>query len=228
MVAHDFRDPLAALLAQVGALKRKAQVEESVVIRPADIERLERIGWRLDRLVSDLSDAMLIEAGTVPLRRQPMNVRAAVDTLLDRSSEMLAGHPVSVRVEGEPMVVLADPDRFEQILSNLLENAAKFSPEGAPIEVLVSGAKGGTNVAVCDRGVGIPEQELGRLFDRAYQSRRARQNKSGLGLGLYLTKGLIEAHGGSIRVESQLGRGSTFEVFFPAVPRAEAEARPTM
>ena len=225
MVAHDFRDPLAALLAQVGALKRRARDGETLV-RISDLQRLEKLGWRLDRLVGDLFDSMLVEHESVPLRRRAVSLPAEVSALLGRLAPMLAGHPVSLQVEGEPSEVLVDPVRADQILANLLENAAKFSPPGTPIELVVAAARGGATVAVRDHGVGIGPEELEQLFDRWYQARRARENKTGLGLGLYLTKGLVEAHGGTIGVESALGRGTTFRIFFPAASRRESEARP--
>lgn len=226
MVAHDFRDPLAALLAQVGALRRRARGDE-VSVRVSDLERLERLGWRLDRLVSDVVDAILVETGNVPLRRKAVELPSAIPNLLRRLGSTLADHPVSLKVEGQPAAAFADPARTEQVLINLLDNAAKFSPAGSPIEILVAPARGGTRVSVRDHGVGIAPEEFERLFERGYQARRARENKTGLGLGLYLTKGFVEAHGGSIEVESTPGRGSTFHVFLPAPARKEPAVLPT-
>ncbi|MGI5864454.1 MAG: sensor histidine kinase [Myxococcales bacterium] len=226
MVAHDFRDPLAALRAQVGALRRRARGDE-VSVRVSDLERLERLERRLDRLVGDVVDAMLVESGHVPLRRRAVELTSAIPNLLRRLGPTLASHPVSLMVEGQPPAVFADPARTDQVLVNLLENAAKFSSAGSPIEVLVAPARGGARVSVRDHGVGIVPEELERLFDREYQARRARENKTGLGLGLYLTKGFVEAHGGSIEVESTPGRGSTFHVFLPAPARKEPAMLPT-
>jgi signal transduction histidine kinase len=114
------------------------------------------------------------------------------------------------------VTVPVDPLRFDQILTNLLDNAAKFSPDEEPIGVTVLPSDGGIDVAIEDRGIGIPSEDVSRLYDRFYQSRRARERKSGLGLGLYITKGLVEAHGGRIWLATQPAKGSTFHVWFPA------------
>src|SRR5262249_551460 len=95
------------------------------------------------------------------------------------------------------------------------DNAAKYSPENAPIAVTIRGVADGVTISVADRGVGIASEDLPRLFDRFYQSKRARASKSGLGLGLSITKGLVEAHGGGISVRSVPERGSTFTVWLP-------------
>ena len=126
--------------------------------------------------------------------------------------------------------VLVDPARFDQVLINLIENAAKYSPQGTPIQVTIEGAQGGAVVTVEDRGAGIAADDLPRLFDRFYQAPRARSHNSGLGLGLYIAKGLVECHGGRIWVDSRPGQGSRFHVWMPAggetAPSREAEASP--
>jgi signal transduction histidine kinase len=116
--------------------------------------------------------------------------------------------------------VLADPARFDQIFTNLLENAAKYSAPASAIRVVIEGADHGVTVTVEDRGPGIAAVELPRLFDRFYQAPRARAQKSGLGLGLYIVKGLVDAQGGRIWVESEPGEGSRFHVWLPAAEGA--------
>ena len=110
----------------------------------------------------------------------------------------------------------ADPLRLGQVLTNLLENAAKFSGEGTPIRVVIEPAGRGAALCVEDRGPGIPPEEVPRLFDRYFQAQRARTKRRGLGLGLFITKGLVEAHGGAITAESGLGAGTVFRGWLPA------------
>jgi signal transduction histidine kinase len=119
--------------------------------------------------------------------------------------------------------VLADPRRVDQIVTNLVENASKYASEGTPIRITVAAADGGVALSVHDEGPGIASEELPRLFDRYFQTRRARAKRRGLGLGLFIAKGLVEAHGGTITVESVPGEGSTFRIWLPAVGTAAVD-----
>jgi two-component system OmpR family sensor kinase len=121
-----------------------------------------------------------------------------------------------VRVRGPVPPVALDSARLEQILQNLLENAAKYAPGATPIQVDVDGDAAGVCVRVIDQGPGIDPDDLPRVFDRFYQSTSARERKNGFGLGLFITKGLVVAHGGRIDVESERCRGSVFRIWFPA------------
>ena len=120
-----------------------------------------------------------------------------------------------MEVPEEVPLVLVDVDQLERILRNLLSNAVKYSEKGTPITVTISNREGQVQTAVSDRGPGIPPEDAGKLFGRYYRTTSARTQKSGLGLGLYITKMLVEAHGGRIWVESELGKGSTFHFTLP-------------
>jgi signal transduction histidine kinase len=197
MVAHDLRNPLQAMMLQLELLLRHHSGESAVQVPIAALRRLSRNGQRLARLVQDLLDSARIEGGRVHLDREPLELPRVVAELVQQLELTLGNHPVQLRVEGEPQVVLADPLRLEQILTNLLENAAKFSSEGSPIEVTMARSNGGARVTVCDRGPGIPPEDLPGLFDRHHQAKRAREKRSGLGLGLYIARGMVDAHGGA-------------------------------
>jgi signal transduction histidine kinase len=131
---------------------------------------------------------------------------------------LLGDHPVKLELRGAPPVVAADPLRVEQILGNLLDNAAKYSGAGTTICVTVEASGSGAVVAVQDSGAGIEPQDLPKLFDRYYQAQRARGQRSGSGLGLFIAKGLVDAQGGVLGVESTPGTGSVFRVWLPAAP----------
>lgn len=218
VVAHDLRNPLQAILLQVDALIRHADGSDTAVVPVKALRRVQSGGERLSQMVDDLLDASRIEASRISLQLRAVDLVDAVDALLDRMRPMLGGHRTEIEVEGAPLPVLADPSRLDQILTNLIENAAKYSDVGAPIRIVVRPEQKGTLVSVDDQGPGIAAAELPRLFDRFYQTQRARQKKTGLGLGLYITKGLIDAHGGRIDVRSELGKGSSFSVWLPAAP----------
>jgi signal transduction histidine kinase len=218
VVAHDLRNPLQAILLQVDALLRHAEAGGTAVVPVKALQRVQAGGERLSQMVDDLLDASRIEASRLSIHRRAVDVVDAVDALVDRIRATLLGHPTEIEVEGSPGPVLADPTRLDQILTNLLENAAKYSTEGAPIRIGIEADQGGTRVTVEDQGPGIAPEDVPRLFDRFFQTKRAREKKTGLGLGLYITKGLVEAHGGRIRVTSVLGRGSKFSVWLPAAP----------
>ncbi len=215
VVAHDLRTPIQAMQLQLELLLRDARDGEARV--PVSVlHRLERGGKLLGQMVADLLDATCIEAACLSLHPQRVHLPDVVTALVERIRPTLGTHPVEVRTEGTPPPVRADPARLDQILTNLLENAAKYSGEEAPISVLVRPQGAGAAVSVKDRGPGIAPQELPLLFDRFYQAKLAREKKTGLGLGLYITKGLVEAHGGRVDVQTELGAGSTFSVWLPS------------
>jgi signal transduction histidine kinase len=184
----------------------------------ATLQTMKRNGYRLERLTRDLLEASRIDARRVVLEQRELDLPELVSGLVNQIAGALGSHPVSVDIAGEPPRVWADPLRIEQILTNVLENASKYSDDGAPIRIGVAGANGGTVLSIQDRGRGIAPDEIPRLFDRYYQTKRARGAERGLGLGLYITRGLVEAHGGRIDVESAPGLGSTFRIWFPAAP----------
>lgn len=215
IVAHDLRNPITAIRATADiALMRAHDGNDDLVVSRSGVERVRHAAARLDNMVKDLMDASRIEVGRLALETTQVDAADAVNSLLSQIRPTLGVHPLEIDIEGAPRICV-DPLRLEQILTNVVENAAKYSPDAAPIVVRVRQRDQGVVIAVVDRGSGIPRDELPLLFDRFYQAQRARAMRKGLGLGLYITKGLVEAHGGRISVDSEPGRGSTFEVWLP-------------
>jgi PAS domain S-box-containing protein len=210
-VVHDFRSPLHAILLQLELLATRIGEDASAQ------SVVDSIRWdvtRLVRLTTDMLDATRVAIEDVPLMREVVDLGAIVARIADGMRPRLAPHPVELRVRPVPPVSV-DPARIEQIVQNLLDNAAKYSPEHAPIGIDIEPHAGGACIRVTDRGSGIAPNDLPRLFDRFFQTHTARELGKGFGLGLFIAKGLVLAHGGRIDVESELGRGSEFRVWFP-------------
>lgn len=182
----------------------------------AALRNVQRSAERIGAMVNDLLDAARIEAARLSLRPEQVSLPDAARALVERLRPALGSRTIDLRIIGSPPAVDADPTRLDQILTNLIENAAKHAGEDSPISIRVSPAGQGVELVVQDRGPGIPSADLPLLFDRFYQAKRAREDKKGgFGLGLYIAKGLVEAHGGRIAVESELGSGTTFTVWLP-------------
>jgi len=224
MVAHDLRTPLQAVLLQVDALLLKAN-GETAAVPVATLLRMKANGRRIESLVHDLIEASRIDAGHVVLNRRPLDLASLAGSLALQVEAAVSPRHIQVEASGGGLVAEVDQVRIEQVLTNLIENAAKYSAAGEAIRISLAPRSGGVEVAVIDRGPGIAPADLPHLFDRYFQTRRARAAGLGLGLGLYIARGLVEAHGGRLEVESTLGVGSTFRLWLPFTPPLGAPER---
>jgi signal transduction histidine kinase len=221
IMVHDLRNPLSALALMAQSLVRQAHGDQ--VLAPVHVlSRIDHVSRRLTTMVGELLDASRIELGRLSLDPHPVDLPKAVVELVNDIAPTLGAHAVTIDVRGHPSAVQVDPTRLNQILTNLLENSAKYSRDGGAIGVAIGSDGGGSIVSVTDEGPGITQEDLPRLFDRFFQADRARQRRAGgLGLGLYITRGLVEASGGHIRAQSESGHGTTFEVWLPEVRSAQ-------
>lgn len=216
MIVHDLRGPVQAILMQTNLLARSAGQEAAELNR--GLTRIEKSARRLARMASDLLDTTRIELQRLSLTRETIPLERAVEQAIEHIAPAMGSHEVRWTRPSTSSDVSIDAGRFEQVMFNLLDNAAKFSPPSAPIDVRVTsgaGAQGGCMVAIEDHGEGMDPEVLGHVFDRFYQPRRARERGTGLGLGLYISKGLVEAQGGRIWATSTVGEGTTVCVWFP-------------
>lgn len=220
IIAHDLRQPVTVISGYANLLARRT--EERAVSFQAATEHILASARQLDRMIADLLDVSRIEARRLKLDRQVVNLPVLVQAVVERTAEITKGHLVRVAIKRAVPELMADPVRLEQILSNLLSNAAKYGYSDTPIRVDVEACNREVQVSVTNLGPGIRPQDIPDLFTRFHRARRVQaERKAGLGLGLYIAKGLVEAHGGRIWVESTPGRETTFSFTLPiGTPKA--------
>ena len=218
-VSHDLRTPLAGIKAAASSLLQR-DVQWSEEDRDAFIADIDAEADRLTRLVSNLLDLSRIEAGAIIPDCEWEDAGELVERVTRRLEPHLGDHPVMRDLPGALPAVRLDAVQIEQVLTNLLENAAKYSPPGAPITVGACVTAGPTGPAelhifVADRGIGISRAEQSRIFDKFYRVAGAANRAGGTGMGLAIVQGLVAAHGGRVEVESTPGQGSTFTIVLP-------------
>lgn len=223
-VSHELRTPLTAILAFVETL------EAGALDDPENSQRflaiIRKNAARMQNLIDDILELSAIEGGTIGVQADPIELSALANDVLSSLGTQAASRSITIRNEvPSDAVVFADPRRLEQMLTNLVENAIKFNREGG--EVVIECENGASSrIRVRDTGEGIPAQHLDRLFERFYRVDRARsRDLGGTGLGLAIVKHLARAHGGEVRVSSELGQGSVFEIDLPKQKKAEAAKR---
>ena len=213
MIAHDLKTPLTAIRASAQLMQRQERYDAQRLGIIVDQTRY------LGRLIDDLAALSELELGQLVLRREPAKLLELVERAVAQAEALSTRHPIAVAAPDEPVIGHWDRDRLGQVLHNLVGNAIKYSPAGGEITIQIERHPATVDIAVRDQGLGIPAEELGRVFTRFYRAKAARSTGiTGSGLGLTICKGLVEAHGGTIRVESEPGRGSTFTVTLPLEP----------
>ena len=222
-VSHDLRTPLAAITGAADALlDPQAQVDEAS--RRALVEGIRSEGARLGRLVADLLDLSRIESGTA-VHRDPYPLEEVVASAMLRTRSLLSGRRVAVDLPQQVLLVALDPVLMEQVLVNLLENAAKYTPPGSPVDVRVAVQDRRVVVEVADRGPGIPAGEEERVFEKFHRLRP--EGVPGTGLGLAVCRAVVEAHGGRITAGNRPGGGASFRLELPFDPGEQAPAEAT-
>jgi signal transduction histidine kinase/CHASE3 domain sensor protein len=224
IVSHDLRNPIHTINMAAAFLLEVAPPVDRRVTSRRQLEVIQRQANRANRLISDLLDVARIQAGGLAVEPMPVEVRSLVQEALDSANPLATGNQLKLSedVQEDLPRVSSDRDRVLQVFANLIGNAIKFTPKGG--EITIRAAQSGSEVrfAVCDTGPGIPPEHLPHVFDRYWQAKSTA--KLGTGLGLSIAKGIVEAHGGRIWVESEPGKGASFIFTLPSAPEAAVGA----
>jgi two-component system sensor histidine kinase KdpD len=221
-VTHDFRTPLTSIKASVTSL-----LSAQSPVNPQQRELLTVIDEECDRLnhlVGDAAEMARIDAGEFELKPEPHQVQEIVSAALEQCKSALGERPIQLHLDPGLPPVRADFARAKDVLVRLIENADAYSPKDKPLTLSAEQSGNFLTISVADRGAGIEEMELGLIFDKFYRGKNQRYLVQGTGMGLPIAKAIVEAHGGSIGVTSQLGHGSVFSFTLP-VALARSAAR---
>ena len=217
LASHELKTPLTTVLGYIELFQRRASKENTLNER--DQRTLQIIAdqmQRLNKMIMSLLDISRIEAGQLSVEQVPLDVYALVKRVVDDVQAILIERHINVHCSIQPLMIQGDELRLEQVFQNLLQNAAKYSPQNAPIKVEIRQTGSQVRIAVQDSGIGVPNAALPQLFERFYRAKNVDPGKiSGLGIGLYVVKEIVELHGGTVTVESSEGEGSTFTVVLP-------------
>jgi signal transduction histidine kinase len=213
-ICHEYRTPLTSILSSAEILESyRSQLSEEKQIQ--HLHRIQTAAVHLSELLTDVVNLGQTESKYHQLHCVSLDlVKACQDLLQDLALSHAEGHRIRFQSSHLSLSVWLDPRSFRQILTNLLENALKYSPSSTPIQLQLQQHGNRCSLSVRDFGVGIHPQDLPHIFESFYRSERT-QLISGTGLGLSIVKRLVELHGGELQVDSQLGKGSTFRVQFP-------------
>ena len=216
VVAHDLRNPLNTVMMAAGLMLETSSPERPEERRQVEIVR--RAADRMNRMIQDLLDVKRMESGRLGLEPKPETVAGLVGDTIEMLRPLAEGSSIRLESHVAPNLprVLADATRISQVLSNLVGNAVKFTPREGVITITADGLDAEVRFSVIDTGAGIPAEQLPHIFGRFWQARTS--DRRGIGLGLAIAKGIVEAHQGRIWVESSVGLGSTFYFTLPTTP----------
>jgi two-component system sensor histidine kinase KdpD len=212
-ISHDLRTPLVSITGALTSLDEQSDAldEEN---RVSLIVTAREEADRLNRLVGNLLSMTRIESGAIKLHCEPGDIQDVIGTALEQLGKRVADHEIKINIPQDLPLISMDFTLIVQVVVNLLENAVKYSPKGSRIEVSASLLNEGVRLEVADRGVGIPLEDLTRIFDKFYRVQRP-ESVSGTGLGLSISKGIVDAHHGNIYARPRAGGGSILTVELP-------------
>lgn len=225
MLAHELKGPMTTILGFSLSLQNTKDMDEDKRVQILGI--ISKEVERLSRLVNDLLDVSRMDAGTLRYEMAPVSVQELIENILTVHPSLTAKHIITPKVDEDLPKVLGDKDRLRQVLINLLTNATHYSPDNTEVVISASWSGGDkVEIEVSDQGIGVPSEDRERIFMKFAMLPKPGWVKKGTGLGLFITKGIIEAQGGQIWVDSETGKGSTFHVTLPvATDRAGVSSR---
>jgi two-component system sensor histidine kinase KdpD len=212
-VTHEFRTPLTAIKASVTSLLGSS--EHSADEKQELLTIINEESDRLNRLIGEAAEMAQLDANKVEFRFESTPIRPTVDEALDELKQLLVQHPVDERIPDDLAPARMDSAHIKEVLVHLLENAAKYSPAGAPIRITAEAKDRMLTISIADRGPGIDDFEQSLVFEKFYRGRNQRVQVHGTGMGLAICKAIVEAHGGRLGLTSQLGHGSVFYFSLP-------------
>jgi len=221
-ITHNFRTPLTSIKASVTSLlsERPPKAEQGQELLQIMDEECDR----LNRLIEEASEMARREAGEVVLEFEPISIAELIDAAMDDCRHALGDRSINVQIQKELPKVRADLSRAKEVVVQLLDNANLYSEKSKPIVVSAESAGTFVSLSVADQGPGIDGLEQGLIFDKFYRGKEQRAVAQGTGMGLSIARAIVEAHGGSITVTSQLGHGSVFSFTLP-MARTAGEVR---
>ncbi len=214
VVSHDLRNPLNVIQMQARMIQR-ALVPQDTKLKQA-MNRIERGAWRMAVLIEDLVDMTKLEEGRFVVEPRPETVGRVVGDAMELLEPLAERKSIRLTLEisNPEQLVQADTDRIHRVLTNLVGNAIKFTPEGGEVRLVTEQGTGHVRFTVIDSGKGISAEQQPHVFDRSWQGER---RSDGSGLGLYIAKSIVDAHGGEIGVESEPGKGARFHFSLPSL-----------
>jgi PAS domain S-box-containing protein len=214
MASHELRNPLAAVKMQTQLVRKRLERQAHHEAATA-LSKVEGPVKQLERLIAELLDVSKIQAGSLEYRQEPVDLDALLREITDTMQQSNPSHTLVVRGTVE-ISLIGDPDRLGQVFINLLSNAIKYSPDAETVEMDLSASEDAVTVSVRDHGLGIPREQRDKIFERFYRASGPKQRAiPGLGMGLYIVAEIVKRQGGTITVESAVGKGSTFTVTLP-------------
>ena len=208
-ISHDVKNPLAVILGSA-----RAGIRDRGVNTPRVFQRIEAAALQAASLVDQLSDLHSLEGSGIALECRPADLRRTVEAAKDQMEAIARGHALRYMAPAESVMVDYDERRIQRVLQNLIGNAIKYSPDGGDIDIHVRAERDAAAICIRDRGIGIPEGERGRVFERGYRANSV-GDIPGTGLGLFISSEIVKRHGGSIACRAADGNGTVFEVRLP-------------
>jgi signal transduction histidine kinase len=210
-ISHDVRNPLAVILGSA-----RAAIRDRGGDNPRVFQRIESAALQAASLVDQLSDLHSLDGSGIALECRPADLRRTVEAAKDQMEAIARGHALRYTAPSESVMVDYDERRIQRVLQNLIGNAIKYSPDGGDIDINVRPDSGTAAISIRDRGIGVPEADRGRVFERGYRANSVGAIP-GTGLGLFISSEIVKRHGGSIECRAADGRGTVFEVRLPLV-----------